>query len=566
MELNLMGKEPYEDFIEQDTALESMRASDFDCYSAYGEVIDNSIQAFATDVRIFIEEDLNKKTRKIKKIFFSDNGIGMNRNELQRCLKLGYSSRYNDRSGIGRFGVGMTLGGIHECRRIEVYSKEKEGDWNYTYLDLDEIQNKKLRYLPPPKNKKPDSKYSNFIDASGTVVVWSKYDKQVLKLQNILNETKFWMGRVFRKFIWGVVEGYKPVKISLNNEIIPTFDPLFVNKNLTGYENEDPAELLKPQTIKWKVPEGSSSQKVKSDITINVSLLPESYRRMRGKGGDNFARERHIPENEGISILRNNREVFYGHIPHTSKLASSEAERNVNRWIGVEISFSAELDDEFAVKNIKRGAVPVRDLKSEIVDRLYPTLKTQREKIQNRWSELDREKVKKKSYDLQKAGISEKHNETNMYLKRLDLKLKQDKSTASEKNFKIAKKMNQLANENELMEIIKILEDNGIVVDEREMIGSIFLDIEHGNGIKTLLYNTNSQFYKALKKMLETINMQNSEVAGKLRVLIDLIFVSYMLAESRIDPNKEMSGQLFMEDLKHFWSREITGIIKKWNT
>ena len=35
-------------FIEQGTALESMRASDFDCYSAYGEVIDNSIQTNGT--------------------------------------------------------------------------------------------------------------------------------------------------------------------------------------------------------------------------------------------------------------------------------------------------------------------------------------------------------------------------------------------------------------------------------------------------------------------------------------------------------------------------------------
>ena len=31
-------------FVEQDTALESMRASDFDCYSASGELVDNLIQ------------------------------------------------------------------------------------------------------------------------------------------------------------------------------------------------------------------------------------------------------------------------------------------------------------------------------------------------------------------------------------------------------------------------------------------------------------------------------------------------------------------------------------------
>ena len=43
---------------------------------------------------------------------------------IASCLKLGWSSRFNDRSGIGRFGVGMVLGAIHECKRIEVYSKQ----------------------------------------------------------------------------------------------------------------------------------------------------------------------------------------------------------------------------------------------------------------------------------------------------------------------------------------------------------------------------------------------------------------------------------------------------------
>jgi len=55
-------------FVEQDTALESMGASDFDCYSAYGEVIDNSIQAFATDIRIFIEERKDRQNTRSKKI------------------------------------------------------------------------------------------------------------------------------------------------------------------------------------------------------------------------------------------------------------------------------------------------------------------------------------------------------------------------------------------------------------------------------------------------------------------------------------------------------------------
>ena len=58
---------------------------------------------------------------------------------LHACLKLGWSSRYNDRGGIGRFGVGMVLGAIHACQRIEVYSNSGSG-CHYIYSDLQKIE------------------------------------------------------------------------------------------------------------------------------------------------------------------------------------------------------------------------------------------------------------------------------------------------------------------------------------------------------------------------------------------------------------------------------------------
>ena len=90
-------------------AFESMRDSDFDSLSAYGEAVDNAIQANASTIRInFDVFDEVGRGKNIKSVVFADDGCGMNANVLQRCLKLGWSNRYNDRQGIGRFGVGMT--------------------------------------------------------------------------------------------------------------------------------------------------------------------------------------------------------------------------------------------------------------------------------------------------------------------------------------------------------------------------------------------------------------------------------------------------------------------------
>lgn len=559
-----------EGFIEQDTALESMRASDFDCYSAYGEIIDNSIQADATDIRIEFNEreDRSERSKKIGRILFADNGNGMDKEILHTCLKLGKSSRYNDRNGIGRFGVGMTLGAIHECRRVEVYSKVNGGMWYYTYLDLDEIENGTLTRMPLPVQKDPKCDIIDYIEDSGTLVIWTKYDKQMDPYETVIEETKIWLGRTFRKFLWGEAKGYQEIDITINNTKIKAIDPLYFNKYKTGFENEDSSELDESTKLDWLIPQEVNSKKQKSKIVIKTSLLPETYRRERFKGKDDFAIDRFINRNEGLSILRNDREVYYGFIPHTKpSLHGDESRRNVSRFIGCEISFSAELDQEFAVKNIKRGAVPVRELKKKIVEILRPTFLTKYDTIRDRWSERDREKEENTNDENSGLNISDTHGETNRILKEhKKTLLKKDKAGKEENNLKIVSKVKPDAKGKELDKIIKGLQENGITIDEREFVGDSFIDIEHGNALKTMFYNTNSTFYKAYKEILDEIKSKNNSIASDYKVLIDLIFVGYMLAESQIDPEEEFDGASFIEELKSNWAISLSKILKRWKS
>lgn len=559
------------DFIEQGTALESMRASDFDCYSAYGEVIDNSIQAKANDIRIqFLESRGNNRSKKIDSILFADNGQGMTSEILQKCLKLGYSSRYNDRTGIGRFGVGMTLGAIHECRRIDVYSKVESGNWLHIYMDLDEISGGQQTELPVPVLKNPLYDIVNYIAESGTLVVWSKYDKQSEGYDTIIRNSDFWIGRTFRKFLWGEANGFGEISISINGNRVTAYDPLFVNKKYTGFENEPAAELLLPKIYNWDVPlDFISDEQRTSKIVVNISLLPDEYRRTVGRGGDNFAKERKINENEGVSILRNDREVFFGHlVPNSSgeqTIGSNEGDMNVNRYIGCEISFTAELDSVFEVKNIKRGAKPIRELKEKIIGDMRPTFITLRGRIRSRWAELSREGQQQITDINSEIGVSSGHSMTNEFLRNQRNELLRNNRTNNDSNdVKIAKKINPNATIDQIEVIINGLRENGITIDEREFIGDAFIDMEHGNQLKTLFYNTNSTFYKAYNEILDELRDTNQEIADKYKVLVDLIFVGYMIAESNIDPNEVMNGAQFANDLKSFWSLNMTRILRKW--
>ena len=62
---------------------------------------------------------------------------------IEDCLGFGFSTRYDDRDGIGRFGVGLTLAFLNQCLKCEVYSKQKGKDWYYTYSDIGSSNDKK---------------------------------------------------------------------------------------------------------------------------------------------------------------------------------------------------------------------------------------------------------------------------------------------------------------------------------------------------------------------------------------------------------------------------------------
>ena len=63
----------------------------------------------------------------------------------------------------------------------------------------------------------------------------------------------------------------------------------------------------------------------------------------------------------------------------------------VNRWWGCEISFNAIHDTNFTVKNIKRGAQPLTELKRAINDKIKGIVKQSIEQIQDDWDQYAQE-------------------------------------------------------------------------------------------------------------------------------------------------------------------------------
>ena len=122
---------------------------------AIAELIDNAIQAGATRVELLCGEKKEFRRQRqrdqVNQIAVLDNGSGMDADVLRIALQFGNGTRLNDRSGIGRFGMGLPNSSISQARRVDVWSWQN-GPENaiHTYLDVDEITSGHLTQVPEP--------------------------------------------------------------------------------------------------------------------------------------------------------------------------------------------------------------------------------------------------------------------------------------------------------------------------------------------------------------------------------------------------------------------------------
>ena len=90
--------------------------------SAISELVDNSIQAGATRIAISMTATTSGDEDKAIEVSVLDNGCGMDPFTLRQALRFGGSTRFADRSGLGRYGMGLPNASLSQARRVTVYT------------------------------------------------------------------------------------------------------------------------------------------------------------------------------------------------------------------------------------------------------------------------------------------------------------------------------------------------------------------------------------------------------------------------------------------------------------
>lgn len=138
------------------TLMGSLRSMGYSFESAVADVIDNSISAHATLVKVLFPTTPLEPTA----VGILDDGEGMSDEKLFEAMRYGSmaSEAERDEDDLGRFGMGMKAASLSQCRNLTVvsYSQGKRSayTWDYDYIQkkqkwiIQELTSQEIDNLP----------------------------------------------------------------------------------------------------------------------------------------------------------------------------------------------------------------------------------------------------------------------------------------------------------------------------------------------------------------------------------------------------------------------------------
>ena len=330
--------------------------------SAVSEIVDNSLQAGAKNIWITISNSGDDHHPLVLAVL--DDGGGMDRRTLRQALRFGGSSRFNDRVGMGRFGMGLPNSSLSQARRLEVFSWQKKAQTIFSYLDVDEIAAGELTVVPDPISEKLPPQTVDMIPNTGTLVVWSKCDRlSHSRISTITKKLRRGLGQVFRHYIWN------GVTITINGEDVKPLDPLFL-KGVNAAEGT--VVFGEPMTYEITLPPVNGAKPKTAHLTVTFTELPvHDLHRLSNEE----KRERGISNGAGISVVRAGREVDFGWF-----LMGTKRKENYDDWWRAEVAFDPDLDELFGVTHTKQQIRP----QEYLTDILVPDMEAMAKALNSR--------------------------------------------------------------------------------------------------------------------------------------------------------------------------------------
>lgn len=276
--------------------MESTRALGYSLESAVADLLDNSISAGATEIKIeFWPLD-------DPYLIIVDNGRGMSSDEITRAMQYGSQSPLDvrDTSDMGRFGLGLKTASLSQCRSLTVISLHK-GVYSIRKWDLDVIKESQRWTLLALDENEIDS--CPGIDVlrdygTGTIAVWKKFDRMSAGAVSFadafsrkIDDVRQHVSLVFHRYLAGE-SGHKRVTMYINGSPVIPIDPFLERKS---------EQLMDVEPI---IINGSRITAIPYILPHVSRLTREDMQILGGEPG--------LRRNQGFYVYRNRRLLVWG--------------------------------------------------------------------------------------------------------------------------------------------------------------------------------------------------------------------------------------------------------------
>jgi len=203
-----------------ESLLESIRSVGYSLKEAISDLIDNSISANASSIRVIINLEGDGEFHLI------DNGAGMDHQKLVSSFRLGSTNPKTTReeNDLGRFGMGMKTASLSQCRSVTVTSKQNNCIVSRT-LDLDEVSKQKKWVIGEKEMHSETTKQLDDLE-HGTIISWEKLDHTYVSKEendNLLLDVRNYISLCFHRFM---EKTNNKISFYLNDVLIKPISPV----------------------------------------------------------------------------------------------------------------------------------------------------------------------------------------------------------------------------------------------------------------------------------------------------------------------------------------------------
>jgi Histidine kinase-, DNA gyrase B-, and HSP90-like ATPase len=358
-----MGKKNHELIPSARRLITSLRDMGYDFASAVADVVDNSIEAYASRVNIEVRTDGDESWVRIH-----DNGRGMKPAQVREALRYGAAGSYDEQKALGKFGLGLKTASMSQCQHLLVASRSNAGrpDISAYAWDLEHVlATDSWEILDVGRDEHSDHLRDPLLSHTGTVVLWRRLDRILgykhpyggmikKRLEIMCRELEEHLAMVFHRFIAGE-DDLRKVRISINGSLVKPWDPFVRGEKAT--------KKLPPVVLQY------DHEGVQGCVTIEAHVLPHQDEFSSPAAHAAAAGPMRWNRQQGFYIYRAGRMVQGG---GWSNLRTMDEHTKLAR---VGVSFDPRLDEAFRINVAKMRVQIPRQLREQIDQAIAPVIK-----------------------------------------------------------------------------------------------------------------------------------------------------------------------------------------------